>query len=329
LRIEEVIDVERILGNILISSVSKKVPLITALREAVRKIDEKLAIFGADINVNCIASYFVDEIWSMPRIPDLNITDFIQYCHDNGITTVIPTRDGELPYYARYRSKLLEHGIYVMVSKLVAIETTMDKLLFYEFLFDRGFPVIPTSSSLDDLSGEQYVVKERLGSGARSMAVNVSEQKAKEHAKLLNMPIFQPFVRGKEYSIDLYVDMDSKAKGAVVRERRVVIDGESQVTTTVRNAQLEKLSMDIVESLGLYGHVVLQLIVCDEGKVHIIECNARFGGASTLSVEYGLDSFYWFLLESAGCELNNYPFIRNEQTMTLVRYPADLIYQNK
>ena len=42
----------------------------------------------------------------------------------------------------------------------------------------------------------------------------------------------------------------------------------------------------------------MQLIVEKNQRMHVVECNCRFGGASTLSVIIGLDSFVWFILES-------------------------------
>jgi carbamoyl-phosphate synthase large subunit len=35
-----------------------------------------------------------------------------------------------------------------------------------------------------------------------------------------------------------------------------------------------------------------------DGKLQIIECNPRFGGASTTSIAVGLDSLYWSLTET-------------------------------
>jgi carbamoyl-phosphate synthase large subunit len=43
----------------------------------------------------------------------------------------------------------------------------------------------------------------------------------------------------------------------------------------------------------------LQAIVVD-GALQVIECNPRFGGASTASIAVGLDSLYWSLAEALG-----------------------------
>ena len=74
---------------------------------------------------------------------------------------------------------------------------------------------------------------------------------------------------------------------------------------------------------------ILQIILDSNSKIHIIECNSRFGGASTLSIEAGLDSFYWFLQEANGINIDQLPFQLKKQKITQIRFPQDMIvYDN-
>src|SRR5690606_31781337 len=104
-----------------------------------------------------------------------------------------------------------------------------------------------------------------------------------------------------------------------------VVHGESQVTATFRDSKLEMLCAAFAEKLGIYGHAVMQIMIDAAGEYHIIECNARLGGASRLSLEMGLDSIYWFLLESQGVDLDEYPFSRSAVEKRLIRYAEDVI----
>jgi carbamoyl-phosphate synthase large subunit len=81
--------------------------------------------------------------------------------------------------------------------------------------------------------------------------------------------------------------------------------------------------------LGIYGHAVFQLIQSSTGGLHVIECNARFGGASTLSIAAGLDSFYWFLLEACGDSLSQYPFARCRRELRQIRFARDLVIDHE
>lgn len=282
-------------------------------------------LIGADRNGNCIGKYFVDEFWPMPSLEHFTVEEFISICRKKQIRFIIPTRDGELPFFSAYRQVFQENGIVVMVSEQHAVDICLDKLRFYEVLSAHGFPVVPTALSLEELNDGDYVVKERYGAGARTIGLCLTKEKAHRHAQKLEAPVFQPFIPGIEMSIDLYMTRAGKAKGAVARKRDYVINGESQITTTIRNEKLEDLCIGVATYLGLYGHAVMQVIIDHEGQFHLIECNPRFGGASTVSLEAGLDSFYWFLLESQGVNLDDYPFNRSLKEKRQIRYPADFV----
>ncbi|MBB3908599.1 carbamoyl-phosphate synthase large subunit [Anoxybacillus rupiensis] len=289
------------------------------------KLDSSMILIGGDVNPNCIGRYFVDEFWEMPSLEEMKVAELISFCKMKNIRFVIPTRDGELAYFASHRRICEEHGIFVMVSERDTIETCLDKIRFYGVLKAHGFPVIPTSLSAETLNCHYYVVKERYGAGAKSIGLHLAKQEALLHAERLESPIFQPFIQGCEMSVDLYITRAGEVKGAIVRKRDYVVNGESQITTTLKNEKLERLCMEVARYLKLYGHIVMQVIIDGEGKFHFVECNSRFGGASTLSIEAGLDSFYWFFLESQGVNLENYPFTRSPIEKRQIRYPTDLV----
>jgi len=311
--------------NVLVTSISRKIPLINAVKAAVKKFGLDIKVYGGDADHSCIGKYFVDIFWHMPYISSLDIEDLITYCKKHNIRCIIPTRDGELTFFAKFRSKLAENRISVMVSNSESVENCIDKLAFYEKAQKLGFPVITTSLDFKNIKSAQIVVKERFGSGSVSLGLGLDKLNAADYARKLKEPVFQPYIQGNEISIDLYVAKNGKAKGMIARRRDIVIHGESQVTSTFRDEKLEKLCIEFVEAMQLYGHVVLQVIIDETGNYHIIECNCRFGGASTLSIAAGLDSFYWFLLESVDTDISEYPLLRSDREKIQIRYPEDRV----
>lgn len=310
------------LKNVLITSVSKKIPMIGAVKVAAKKISPEIKVFGGDVNAEAIGKYFVDTFYKMPRLSDEAMSAIIAYCHKNNIGQIIPSRDGELKFWASKSDELEKNNIKVMVSKEAAIEASLDKLKFYQALKAKNLSAIQTETKPGKIKAMRLVVKERFGAGSESMKLNVDFKSAVEHAKNLEGPIFQPYVKGDEYSVDLYLDKKGRVKGAISRRRALVVNGESQITELKNMPRLEKLCSQAAAVLGLYGHVIFQVLE-SKGKFYFIECNARFGGASTLSVSAGLDSFYWFLLESSGEDIGDYPFIRSQCALKQVRYPKD------
>jgi carbamoyl-phosphate synthase large subunit len=335
--IKEIIDFEKFriadpvsnFGNILITSASKKIGLLKAVKVAAKKISDKILVYTGDLNNSSISKYFADGFYEMPKTVDSNKDDILLWCKKNKINAIIPTRDGELLFWSSWKNELFAHGINVMVSDYESVNRCFDKLIFFEKSTNDGLPIINTSLNIEKIKSESFVVKERFGAGSLSIAINVDKDSAKAHAYTLENPIFQPYVSGKEISVDAYISKTKKVKGIITRYRELIENGESVITKTFFDEGLNIILVPIVEKLNLYGHVILQLIVDESNSINIIECNCRFGGASTLSIKAGLDSFYWFLNEANGINIDSHPFQLKKQSITQIRFPEDIyIYDN-
>jgi len=309
--------------RVLVTSASSKAPLIEAVRRACEAILPAYTLIAADADARCPAAVVADEFLLMPTLETLDDDGLQRFFQANGIRAVIPTRDGELPRFARIASALTETAF--MLSRAEAIARCSDKLTFATVLENAGLPAIPTALQPDDFGEDNLVVKERHGAGEQDLALNVNTAKALNHAQALQQPIFQPYIKGKEFSADCYVREDGRCHGVLLRWRERVHHGEAVISTTFQNAALEGLVAQAAERLGLYGHAIFQGILDAGGKPHLIECNARFGGASTLAIAAGLESFRWFLLEAQGKDLREHPYRPNPTPLRLTRLPSDRI----
>lgn len=308
---------------VLITSISKKMPLIDAVRTAALQLGEFTTLHGCDSSRFCIGQYGVDAFWHCPSLEKITAEDVLSYCRDNRITAIIPTRDADLEFYARHLAFFKKRRVHVMVSPLETVLICSDKKMFADHLLRKSFPAVPTFLSLEELKSPFYVVKERRGAGSEKIGLKLTREEALEKSRQLKEPIFQPFIEGNEWSIDVYRSFEGRVKGCVARKRDVVVGGESQVTTTVHHSALEHLCEQMANALNIHGHAVFQCIENERGEFQVIECNPRFGGASTASIAVGLESFFWFFMESLGCSLQDYPFIRSEGDVRQIRYMTD------
>jgi len=315
--------------NILITSAAKKIPLIKSIRIAAQKIHPIIKIIAGDIDENALSRYVADDFWKMPPTVDEELSGIIQECKKRDIHLIVPTRDGELKFWAKNSERLLQEGIKVIVSPLSSIEVCIDKLAFSEFGKSHKLPFIPTSQDANQFGESLMVVKERYGAGSRSIGIGLNHEEAQNHAKNLENAIFQPLVDGIEISIDAFLNQESKVKGVVLRTRDSVVQGESQVTTTFQNKGIQSKVIEILESLNLHGPVVMQAILDADNQLHVIECNPRFGGASTTSIAAGLDVWYWAILEASGVDISEYPFFRTSREVKQIRMAQDAyLYDN-
>lgn len=307
--------------HVLVTSISKKVPLLNAIRQALAAFDEDSKIFGADSNPNNVGKYFVDEFWHMPPLEHLNEEIILDYCKKNNINAIIPTRNEELLFWSKIKNSLFQHNIHVMVSEDSALNHCLNKHLFYDFLAKHRFKTPKTSSNILNIESSKFVVKENTGAGSLNIGLNLDKDEAICHAKKLKHPIFQPFIQGSEFTVDLFIERNGSVKGAVARKRVLVVNGESQITETVLNTPLEDLCKAVAFQLNLRGHVHFQVIIEEDKSISILECNPRFGGASTLSIKAGLDSFHWFFHEVLDEKLPE--FKRSLTEIKLIRHAED------
>ena len=313
-------------ANILISSVGAKVPLIEAVRGDMRSTGQDGLLIGGDSSANALGQHFCDRFLQLPSTNvggDIRV--LLQQLENAGVTIVFPTRDGELPFYAYHREAFAAHDIQVMVSAPETIAVLQDKLKFAHALVERGFPATPTALTVESLAGgfDRFVAKPRHGAGSRDVQLDLTFPEVRQLEQENCGLVFQPFIRGREYSVDLYITQNGEPVGAVCRERVMVQNGESQVTVSSAMPEVEKLCLSAAQELGIRGHAIFQLIIDARGQIHIIECNGRFGGASSLSHAMGLNSFAWFIDEVLG--LGRPEFVRSRREKKLVRYKKDLI----
>lgn len=306
--------------NLLVTSINAKIPLLACVRDAMQRFDMSMRLFGSDCDASVLGRYFVDEFWQMPHLEKLTCKEVITYCHTHKIGYIIPTRDHDVLFFAKHQETLKEANIACFVGELTAVRSCYDKLVFAQN--GASFHTIPTCTRIDELTCRRFVVKERFGSGSKNVLLNGSKAEALTRAKTLKEPIFQPFIEGNEYSVDTYVDQKGICVGSIVRAREKVVGGESKVTTYAPNEALAKSVEALVVKLGLKNHAITQAIVNEQG-IFIIECNARFGGASSLSYKMGLESFLWFLQETAHQPLT---FTLHTDVTRLVRVEQDVFF---
>ncbi len=313
-------------ANLLISSVGAKVPLIETVREAMRSARWGEALIGADSNPDVLGRHFCDRFLQLPAIgPEGDFATLLELFKAAGVAIVFPTRDGELPFYARYRDAFAAAGIQVMVSGPESIVLLQDKLRFSQALQRWGFPGIPTATSAAELpeGADRFVAKPRSGAGAQNVSLRLSRAELAERLQTDPQLVGQPFVSGREYSVDLYLSTKGAPVGAICRERLLVVDGESQLTQSVARPELEALCLALAQKLEIRGHAIVQLILDESDQPHIIECNGRFGGASPLATAMGLTSFAWFIGEVARQEPPR--FVRSAREKRLIRHKQDLV----
>lgn len=309
--------------HILITSLSDEIPQIKTIYNSKNFFDKNIKVFGADITSSILGKYFVDKFFIIQKTKELEITEFINFCKKNSIGYIIPTRDEDVLFFAKNKQILKDNNISLFSPDFNAVELCFDKYIFVQN--NQVDFNIQTSLNIKNLQGvNSYVVKDRFGSGSKNMGIKLNYKEAKSFAKNIENPIFQEYIEGEEYSIDSYITKTNNFIGIIIRKREIVSNGEAVDTFVVEDALLEKKVKDFLLKNKITGHSITQVIKRDD-KYYLVECNTRFGGASTLSYKMGLKSFYWFL-----CEENKkqFEYKRNKKNLRQVRVKQDIYFES-
>lgn len=287
---------------ILLLSVGAKTALADSIRAAMSRQRGFEVLLTSDLNEGAPGHRSGDGQLPIPALADDDaipptVTAMLV---SSRVTLVIPTRDGELLFWAKNAEALKREGIDVVVSSWSTVSLALDKLAFAAAGAEIGLPTVPTTDRIPSDQKHSLVVKERFGAGSRSIAIDVGRADALRAAASMHCPVFQPYLRGEEFSVDAWVSRSGVVRGPVVRRRDTVTNGESSVTTTTRDRTLESLALSVLAWLPARGPVNLQIIRTSDGCPHLVEVNTRFGGASTCSLHAGLDVWRWELAEHLG-----------------------------
>jgi len=317
--------------NILITSVSRKVWLVKAFKDALKQEGINGKVISVDINPLSAGLYVSDKHYLIPPSSAQNFMPVIlEICKKENIKLLIPTRDRELLLFARNKKKFEKQGTYVMVSNSEVIEICNDKYRFYQFLTRNNISTPKTylPSQINFFSIRYpLLVKSRYGSGSKSVSKAENEKELRFFINYVSNPVIQEFVNGREYTIDLFSDFNGKVITVVPRERIEIFCGESYKGKTVKDAKIMEYTKNLAEKLGTTGHITIQCIKDDNG-IKFIEVNPRFGGGAILGIKAGVNTPLLLLRLILGKRTE--PQIgKFKENIIMLRYTKDLFILNK
>jgi len=92
-------------GNVLVTSASKKAPLLRAVQQAARRLYPGCQVIAGDRDAQALARYVADDFWQMPETVEANFEALLEGCRARAVSLVIPTRDGELAFWSAMRAR--------------------------------------------------------------------------------------------------------------------------------------------------------------------------------------------------------------------------------
>jgi len=240
-----------------------------------------------------------DDIWAsmkladvyhkVPKTEDPNFSDKIfEVIENENINLIIPTGDTDLLFFSKNKSHFENLGVTLFMSDYQSMKICLDKLLFYKKCKDK-FPLPITSSEYDTDDLPLFAKPKRHTAGSRGIKllqkisdINSLNQNRYEY-------IYQEYLPGQEYTIDVLCDMESNPLVSVARKRLQLNEGVSFKGEIVNDKDIDDICFDICKFLNLKGPICLQMKEDVNGLLKFVEINPRIGGSTYFATLAGVN----------------------------------------
>lgn len=278
--------------KILFSGVGRRIELLQAFRNAALVLNKDLRIYGADMAGTAPALAYCDYVRRVVAMKDSRyIQNLLDICTDDHIDLIIPTIDTDLLVLSENRERFEDIGTKVMISDPDKIRICRDKNNTSQFFKDCGLHApMPVNDWREYKGGYPAFIKPKDGSSSINAFKVEIERELEIYAGQVEDYIVQPFVEGREYTIDIFCDWDGNPLTIVPRERLQVRAGEVLKTQICIDRTMIDEARILCEAFKPYGPMTVQLIRDAQGIDWFIEINPRFGGGAPLSMKAGARS---------------------------------------
>ena len=297
--------------HILFTGVGRRVELLQAFRDAALSCGLNLKLYGADMAGTAPALAFCDAVCLVPAMRDpAYIPALLELCKSKEIDLVIPTIDTDLLVLSENRARFAAQGTRVMISSPQTVGICRNKVRTAAFFAENGFHTpVPVTDWREYKGGWPAFIKPVDGSSSiDSHKVGDLEELIYLSSKVENY-LIQPFIRGREYTVDAFCDWDGEPLLICPRERLQVRTGEVIKTRIELDPRMIREAAAVCRLLRPCGPVTIQLIRDEAGEDWFIEINPRYGGGAPLSMKAGARSAEVILRLLAGMPLPEYPIL--------------------
>jgi carbamoyl-phosphate synthase large subunit len=219
----------------------------------------------------------------------------IQIVNEFNVSLLVPTVSEELPLFSGEKAAFTERGCHVMISPHKAVDIANDKLKTSRFLERHGIAVprtlpadIPHTNVAESFD-LPIIAKPRISRGGRGVVLHTSKETLSQEMR--SNIVFQEFMSGEEYDVNLFVDHKGKLRSCVVLHKtslREGLVGNALGVERVQREDIVDLCSRAVKVLGIVGPADIDIREDASGVPHLLEINARLG-ANALSASEVLD----------------------------------------
>lgn len=260
---------------------------------ALHKAELPIVLIAVDCNPLASGLFLADYGYIVPPVDDKDyVHKLIKICTNHQVDVALPIYSADFPAFVKYRKMLAQNSVRTYTVPEEAIETCWNKAKVIRRLEKIDVPCPETWEWEEALNKAPMLpyplfMKRTEGSGTKDVRIIRTRPDLEYWAR----PgyLFQEFVEGDEYTVDIISDLSGNVVAMSPRKRLRVYGGLSVCGVTVRDEEIEHYTRRIVESLGLPGPSNVQCMR-QNGTLKFYDVNPRFAsGGLPLAVAAGLN----------------------------------------
>ena len=286
--------------NILMLGGARRVSMAELFKRSGERIGREVSIISYElleqVPIALVGKVIVGLRWSDPNV----VADIVKVAREYEIDIILPFVDGAI----EIASKVKQHlpGVFVPVGDFEVNRTMFDKVAAAKAFEQAGLPIPKTYSAIN--AKMPAIAKPRKGSASRGIKIFHTLDELMQLENLSDYLVQEYIENRDEYTVDCYISQKGEILTVVPRVRLEVMGGEVTRTITCRNATLDRLSRQVIETFGLKGPVTLQFIHdLDRNRYLLMEVNPRLGGGVVCSIYAGAPITDYIVDESRGITL--------------------------
>ncbi len=312
--------------NVLFTSIWNCVSIIKYFRKAKEDLGINGNLIAIDIDKYAPGIHVADKYYIVKKLNEEWFDEqIIEICKKENIHLIIPTRDDDIPYFAKRKEIFEKMNIVCMVPELSISEICNDKYKFYEYLTKHKIPTIKTYENIVSWITFPCIVKPRFWSWSKWVKEILTEKELKETDT--DGCVIQEKEIWTEYTIDYFGDFTWEPLCVIPRIRLKVFNGESILWITKNNKNIIDICIKLGNTMKLIGHNTIQCFYYENGTVKILEINPRFWWWAPLGIEAWCNSPKMLLEMMQGTKIE--PITEFKEDLMMIRYTDNIFIDQK
>jgi carbamoyl-phosphate synthase large subunit len=292
--------------------------------KSLKMVNYPVKIISSDTNPISAGFYLSDAHEVLPEVENQSYTTrLFEIISKHNIGILMPSSGYDIYNFSRNKGNLLDRGAVAVVSDEDVMEICRDKMETFTFLSQK-FASPYTTVDPNKIIEFPLIAKPRFGKGSKGVVKIDNDDDLKYVQSKNDNLIFQEYLPGTEYTIDVLSDLEGEPIIAVPRIRLQTKAGIYTIGKIVKDDSISETCKSIAKYLKIIGPCCIQMKETKDGILKVVEVNPRLGGGTIFTALAGAN-FPSMILDMVNGKKVEPPVISE---ITVVRYFEEIVVEN-